>query len=219
MMSIKIILADDHNIIRAGLRAMLEKQPDIKVIAEAENGRETVELARDLSPDVILMDIGMPELNGVEATRQICSESPNVKVLALSVHSDKQFVISMLKAGASGYLLKNCVFNELHRAIKTIVAGQTYLSPLITELVLSEIKDDGQSPKKSSTSTSLTVREREVLQLFSEGNSTKQIAAKLHVSISTIESHRRGIMEKLGLHSIAELTKYAIKEGLTSLEY
>jgi two-component system response regulator NreC len=216
-MSTRIILADDHGIMREGLRALLEKQPGIEVIAEAENGRTTVELSRELKPDVVIIDISMPDLNGIEATRQIIAESPGVKVIALSMHSDRKFVREMLSAGASGYMLKDSAFEELDKAISTVNDNQTYLSPGIADTVvkdyLGKIVTDN-----SAASIALTNREREVLQLFAEGKTTKQIASLLCVSIKTIETHRKQIMDKLGLNSIAELTKYAIREGLTSLE-
>ncbi len=216
-MSTRIILADDHGIMREGLRALLEKQPGIEVIAEAENGRTTVELSRELKPDVVIIDISMPDLNGIEATRQIVAESPGVKVIALSMHSDRKFVREMLSAGASGYMLKDSAFEELDKAISTVNDNQTYLSPGVADTVvkdyLGKIVTDN-----SAASIALTNREREVLQLFAEGKTTKQIASLLFVSIKTIETHRKQIMDKLGLNSIAELTKYAIREGLTSLE-
>ncbi len=216
-MSTRIILADDHGIMREGLRALLEKQPGIEVIAEAGNGRTTVELSRELKPDVVIIDISMPDLNGIEATRQIVAESPGVKVIALSMHSDRKFVREMLSAGASGYMLKDSAFEELDKAISTVNDNQTYLSPGVADTVvkdyLGKIVTDN-----SAASIALTNREREVLQLFAEGKTTKQIASLLCVSIKTIETHRKQIMDKLGLNSIAELTKYAIREGLTSLE-
>ena len=216
-MSLKIILADDHSIMREGLRALLEKQPDIEVLAEAENGRTAVELSRDLRPDVVIIDIAMPDLNGIEATRQIVAESPGVKVIALSMHSDRKFVREMLSAGASGYMLKDSAFEELDKAISTVNDNQTYLSPGIADTVVKDYL--GKIVTDNSTaSIALTNREREVLQLFAEGKTTKQIASLLFVSIKTIETHRKQIMYKLGLNSIAELTKYAIREGLTSLE-
>ncbi len=214
-MSIRIVLADDHNIIRDGLKSMLEKQSDLEVVAEANNGRNAVDIVRQTKPNIVVMDVGMPELNGIDATRQILSEFPKMKVLALSMHSDKQFVLTMLKSGASGYLLKNCAFNELIRAIKTVVADKIYLSPSIANLVLEELVDETTNRRPPS---SLTSREREVLQLITEGKTTKQIAIELHISASTVETHRRQTMEKLDLHSIAELTKYAIREGLTTLD-
>lgn len=216
-MTTRIILADDHGIMREGLRALLEKQSGIEVIAEADNGRTTVELSRELKPDVVIIDIAMPDLNGIEATRQIVAESPGVKVIALSMHSDRKFVREMLSAGASGYMLKDSAFEELDKAVSTVNDNKTYLSPGIAETVvkdyLGKIVTDN-----SAASIALTNREREVLQLFAEGKTTKQIASLLFLSIKTIETHRKQIMGKLGLNGIAELTKYAIREGLTSLE-
>jgi len=216
-MSITILLADDHKITRQGLRSLLDKQDDMEVVAEAEDGRTTVSLVRELLPDVVIMDVSMPDLNGMEATRQITGELPNVKIIALSMHSDELFVTEMLKSGASGYLLKDCAFEELERAIRAVVVGQRYLSPCISGVVV-----NGYLHRLSKTDFSgsevLTDREREVLQLMAEGKSTKQIALKLHISIKTVETHRRQIMDKLDIHSVAELTKYAIRKGLTSLE-
>lgn len=216
-MSIRIILADDHKIIRDGLRALLEKEPDMEVVGEAQDGLTTIKLAKKLLPNIVIMDIGMPDMNGIDATRQIFSETQGIKVIALSMHSDRRFVLQMLKAGASGYLLKDSAFEELASAIKTVMAGQPYLSPKITDVVIKEYIVS--LPKnEESVFTKITPREREVLQLIAEGKTTKQIAAFLNVSVKTIETHRQQIMEKLDIHSIAELTKYAIREGLTSLE-
>lgn len=216
-MSVKIILADDHRIMREGLRALLEREEGIEVLAEAENGRTTVELCRELNPDVVVIDIGMPDLNGIDATRQIVRESPTVKVIALSMHSDRKFVKEMLSAGASGYLLKDSAFEELGTALATVINNQTYLSPKIADTVVKDYLGKVE-PQESNVSPALTRREREVLQLIAEGKSTKDIAAQLYVSIKTIETHRKQIMEKVGVSSVAELTKYAIREGLTSLE-
>ena len=216
-MSIRILLADDHGIIRQGLHSLLDKQPDMEVIAEAEDGRKALDLVRELVPDIVIMDVTMPNLNGVDATRQIVERFPKIKVIALSIHSNRRFVADMLKAGASGYILKECLFDELVRAIRTVVADSIYLSPRITSIVI----DDYVSiipNNEISISSVLTKREREVLQLLAEGKSTKQIALALHVSTKTIEANRRQIMEKLDIHSVAELTKYAVREGLTSLE-
>ena len=216
-MSVKIILADDHRIMREGLRALLEREAGIEVIAEADNGRTTVELSRELNPDIVVIDIGMPDLNGIDATRQIVSDAPTVKVIALSMHSDKKFVREMLSAGASGYLLKDSAFEELGTALATVINNQTYLSPKIADTVVKDYLGK-VGPKESKASPALTKREREVLQLIAEGKTTKDIASQLYVSIKTIETHRKQIMEKVGLNSVAELTKYAIREGLTSLE-
>jgi len=216
-MSIRILLADDHKITRQGLRSLLDKEFDMEVVAEAEQGRTAVRLVRELSPQVVIMDVTMPDLNGVEAARQIVSEFPDVKIIALSMHSDSLFVTEMLKSGASGYLLKDCAFEELARAIRTVVAGKTYLSPSISGVVVDDYLHR-LSKAVLSGSEVLTDREREVLQLLAEGKSTKQIALKLHISVKTVETHRRQIMDKLDIHTVAELTKYAIRKGLTSLE-
>ena len=215
-MAIKILIADDHQILRQGLRTLLEKEPDLEVVAEADNGRSTVRLARETQPEVIIMDVAMPDMNGIEATRQIISEMPKVKVIALSMYADRRFVANMLKAGASGYLLKDCASEELVRAIRVVLAHKTFLSPGVTDVV---VKDYVQAPAGQDTSvfSVLSNREREVLQLMAEGKSTNQIAECLHVSVKTVETHRQQMMQKLKIHSVAELTKYAIREGLTTL--
>jgi DNA-binding NarL/FixJ family response regulator len=216
-MNIKILIADDHKIMRSGLRSLLDQEADMEVVAEAENGRMTLELFRELSPDVVIMDITMPDLNGIEACRQLLAEAPEAKVVALSMHSDEQFVVEMLEAGASGYLLKDCALAELCIAIRAVVANQNYLSPGIASIVVKEYLHE-LSRAEAPVSSVLTSREREVLQLVAEGNTSKKIAARLHVSTKTVEAHRRQIMDKLHLHSVAELTKYAIRKGITSLE-
>jgi two-component system response regulator NreC len=202
---------------REGLRTLIEKQPDMEVVAEAENGRMAVQLARKLFPNVVVMDIGMPDLNGIEATRQILANNPEVKVIALSMHSAKRFVVEMLKAGSSGYLLKDCAFEELALAIRTVIANKVYVSPGINDMMIKEYVHT-LSKTEFSVASILTPREREVLQLLAEGKTTKQIAASLKVSVKTIETYRQHIMHKLNLHSVAELTKYAIREGIISLE-
>ena len=217
-MSVRILLADDHKIMREGLKALLERQLDIQVMAEAENGLEAVRLTQKLKPDIVIMDIGMEELNGIEATRQIVADVPGVKVIALSMHSDKRFVIEMLKAGAFGYLLKDSAPEELTSAIRAVAANQPYLSPKITDVVLKDYLSTLSLQTEPTAFTVLTAREREVLQLIAEGNTTKEIASALQVSVKTIETHRQQMMEKLNIRSIAELTKYAIREGLTSLD-
>ncbi len=216
-MSIRILLADDHKITREGLRSLITKQSDMEVVAEAENGRDAVGLSKDLRPDVIIMDVSMPGLNGIEATKQILSEDENVKVIALSMHSDNLFVSEMLKSGASGYMLKDCAFEELDRAIREVVGGNTYLSPMISGTV---VEDYLRKLNKSDTGESgiLSDREKEVLQLLAEGQSMKQIGLKLFISAKTVETHRRQIMNKLDMYTVAELTKYAIRKGLTSLD-
>jgi len=216
-MSIKILLADDHKITRDGLKALLENQQNMIVIGEAENGRQAVRLASELAPDVIVMDINMPELNGIEATRQIIAELPNTKIIALSMYSDKRYVVGMLKADVSGYLLKNCAFDELVSAISAVVANQNYMSQKIADTVMKDYANILESSDASPAST-LTAREREVLQLIAEGLKTKDIAARIHVSVKTVETHRQQVMRKLNAKSVAELTKIALREGLTSLD-
>lgn len=216
-MSIRVLLSDDHRIVREGLRTLLEKESDLEVVGEAEDGYSTVELARKLRPQVVVMDITMPGLNGIEATRRITEEVPAVKVLALSMHVDPRFVERILKAGATGYLPKDCASEELTRAIRTVSTNQTYLSPTIADIVRRDYLRQG-SKADSSVFSILTAREREVLQLLAEGKTTKDIAFRLDVSVKTIETHRQHIMAKLNLRSLAQITKYAIREGLTSLE-
>lgn len=215
-MSPTVLLADDHKIVRDGLRALLE-QHNLKVIGEAEDGENALKLARESRPDIAIVDVSMPGLNGIEATRRIVSEAPRVKVIALSMHSDARFVGSMLKAGAKGYLLKDCAFEELEDAIRTVLDDRVYLSTGITGVVVTNYVDR-MSATDQPARDRLTPREREVLQLMAEGVTTKQIALRLHVSVKTVETHRKHIMDRLDLHSIAELTKYAIREGITSIE-
>ncbi len=212
----RVLLADDHNMIRQGLRALIEKEEGMSVIAEAEDGRRAVELTAELAPKVVVMDVGMPNMNGIEATRRIVAADPQVKVLALSMHSDKRFVKEMFAAGASGYLLKDSAFQELVLAIRTLAEDRTYLSPGVTDAVIKDFVDRRPGADASVFSV-LTGRQREVLQLTAEGMSTRDIAAQLKVSVKTIETHRQKIMSKLGVRSIAELTKYAVREGLTSI--
>jgi DNA-binding NarL/FixJ family response regulator len=216
-MTTRILLADDHQIVREGLRSLLQQHQDMEVIGEASDGRTAVAMSEQLEPDVVIMDVGMPDLNGIEATRQIVNREPGAKVVALSMHSDRRFMGEMLKAGAKGYLLKDGAFEELATAIRAVVSNKVYLSPKIADVVVDDFvrRIPGSEPNAFAK---LTPREREVLQLMAEGRATKEIASDLKVSIKTVETHRRQIMEKLNIHSVAELTKYAIREGLTSLE-
>lgn len=216
-MSIRIVIADDHQIVRQGLRVLLEKEPDMQVVGEAEDGPSTVRMAKELAPHVILMDIKMPDLNGIEATRQILSDLPDVKIIALSMYPDQRFVTNMLRSGARGYVLKDCAFEELIQAIRMVVANKTYLCPSVTEVVVKDYVNLNPSPNQNSFAV-LTAREREVLRLLTEGRRTSQIAQLLDISVKTVDTHRQQIIHKLGIRSLAGLTKYAIREGLTSLE-
>ena len=218
--TIKIIIADDHTMMREGLRSLIEKQPDMKTIAEADNGRKTLKLVQELMPDIVLMDVSMPDLNGIEATHQIKKEMPSVKVIALSMHSEKHFVSEMLLAGASGYLLKQCAFKELDLALRAVINNRIYLSPEIIDVVIEDYISSAAHKGKNNLEHNkvLTIREREVLQMLAEGRATKDIASLLNLSIKTVETHRQNIMRKINKHSLAELTKYAIVEGITTLE-
>ncbi|MBN1806962.1 MAG: response regulator transcription factor [Sedimentisphaerales bacterium] len=214
---IKVLLAEDHAIVREGLRLLFETQPDIMLVYEAKDGRAAVENVRKVLPDVVVMDITMPNLNGIEATRQIVKEFPQIKVIALSVHSNRRFVSDMLEAGASGYVLKECLFEELVRAIRDVNAGKNYLSPQIAGIVVEDYIKRLVKVADSPLS-SLTGREREVFQLVVEGKSTKQIALELHVSTKTVDANRRKIMEKLDAHTVVDLVKIAINENLIGLD-
>lgn len=207
----KVVLADDHAMVRDGLRAVLEKA-GVSVVGEAANGREAVVQALRLHPDVVVMDVGMAELNGIDATRRLTRELPGTKVLGLSMNADRRYVTAMLSAGAVGYVLKNAAAEQLIEALTVVVSGGTYLSPGLDTVI--PIGTAG----RTAAQRALTPREREVLQLVAEGKSSKEVAAALEIALPTVETHRRQIMEKLGLRSIAELTKYAIREGLTSAD-
>ncbi len=220
---IRIVLVDDHKMMRDGLRAYLEREQGVEVIAEAKDGREAIRLVKEHLPDVVVMDIALPKMNGVEATRQITAAHPDVKVVALSTHCDKRYVLSMLDAGAAGYVDKVAAGEELLRAVRSVSRGDCYLSPAVTGLVVSrsvtpvaaEAREADTGPSRV---TVLGPREREVLQLIAEGHSSPQIAEDLHISKKTVETHRRNIGRKLGLRSVAELTKYAVRHGLTPLD-
>ncbi len=216
-MSIRILLVDDHQMMRDGLRSILDLEGDLEVVGEAANGYEALEMAKTLRPEVIVMDIAMKDLNGIDATRQIIAQDPRAKVIALSTHSDESYVLSMLEAGASGYVLKDSAVDEMRRAIRVVVGGHHYLSPEVAgSVVHSHLR--GPSQERVSVHSLLAPRERQILQLLAEGQTSSEIARKLHIATTTVDSHRRNIMKKLDLHSVAELTKYAIREGLTSLE-
>lgn len=216
----RVVLADDHQIVSEGLRGLLERQPAMTVVAVARDGREAVRLALEHRADLVIMDVAMPELNGIEATRQIKAAAPATKVIALSMHSDRRYVSGMLEAGVSGYLLKHSAFEELVVAIEAVLGGHVYLSPGVSDVVVSELvqRSGGARAEEEGSAARLTPREREVTQLLAEGLSARQIAARLFLSVKTVESHRRRILEKIGAKSIAELTKFAIREGVTTLE-
>jgi len=215
--SIRILLADDHQIMRDGLRAILASERSFEIVGEAEDGREAAALSRALVPDVVIMDIGMPELNGVEATRQIKAENPAVKLIALSMYADRGYVLGILEAGASGYVLKTGAYDELHRAVEAVSQGKDYLSPDIAQMVV-DAQSRRSSEQGTAARTELGPREREIVQLLAEGKTSPEIAKRLHISTRTVETHRRNIMMKLDLNSVADITKYAIRERLTSLE-
>jgi DNA-binding NarL/FixJ family response regulator len=216
-MTIRVLLVDDHQMFRQGLSSMLAGDPEIKVVGEAENGRKALKLASAAKPDVIVMDVSMPDLNGIEATRQIKAAAPRTRVIALSAHSDRRFVARMLEAGATGYLLKDCAFDELARAIRHVARDLVYLSPAIAAGVVADSLGKTLAPPAPPTAA-LTPRQREVIQLIAEGLSTKQIAAHLHISVKTVETHRQQLMKKLDVQSVADVTKYALREGLTTLD-
>jgi len=212
-----VLLVDDHKMMRDGLRVLLEQQSELQVIGEADNGRTALELTASLQPDVVVMDVGLPGLNGVEATRQLTTDHPKVKVVALSMHSDKRYVLEMLNAGAAAYLLKNSASDELLRAITAVRSNGSFLSPVVATTVI-EAAQRGGSRSHVEAANALSSREREVLQLIAEGLTSKEIGNRLHLAVRTIDSHRREISRKLDLHTVADLTKFAIREGLTFLE-
>ena len=213
----KVLLADDHRLIREGLRALLE-QAGVEVVGEAADGHEAIAGAKQLRPDVVVIDIAMPGLNGIDAARRLRVEAPLVKVLALSMNSDRRYVIAMLDAGARGYLLKNSASEELLGALAAVLRGETYFSPAIPQDVLTQVVAVRHRTPVPASPKSLSAREREVLQLIAEGKTSKEIAATLNIAVPTVETHRRQIMAKLSVRSIAELTKYAIREGITSAD-
>jgi len=217
IMAIRVLLIDDHEIFSEGLRALLEKDGDVQVVGTGVDGQEAIDLTREKQPDVVVLDLSMPRMNGVEACKRITAEQPKVKVLCLSMHADRRFVSAALDAGAAGYLLKDCALDELSRAVHTVVSGRVYVSPSVAGTLVEAYKQRGLRPDPSAFSQ-LSDREREVLQLIAEGHSSKEIAERLSVSVKTIGSHRERIMAKLDIHSVAGLTKYAIREGLTTTD-
>lgn len=212
---IRVLLADDHAVLRQGLRMLLEQQDDIEVVAEAATGLETIRKTRETEPDVVLMDIAMPDLNGVEATRRIVQSWPKTRVVMLSMHADARYVKESLVAGASGYIVKHAAFDEVVLAVRAAAAGHVYLSPMVAGVVAEHFR--GSAHPEDDPVAGLTPREREVLQLLAEGHSAQDIARLLHLSVKTVETHRHHLMEKLGVRSVAELTKIAVRAGLTQL--
>ena len=212
-MSIRVLIVDGHKIMREGLRSLLEKKPDIEVVAEAENAKEALRLVQEVAPSLVIIDVVMPSLNGIEATRRILAKTPTIKVIALSMYYDKRFVMEMLRAGATGYLLKDCAFEELDEAIQTVMQERTYITPRIVDIIVKDYVSQAEKPMASAL-TALTGRQYEVLQLLAEGKTTREIAHQMSLSVKTIESHRQQIINKLNIRSIAGLTKYAIREGL-----
>jgi len=215
-MTVRILLVDDHKIMREGLRSLLENHDEFEVVADTECSTNAIDLASKLKPDIVIMDIVLHGQNGIEATRRIIAKTQGVKVIALSMHADRRYVMEMLKAGASGYLLKERAFEELAAGIREVVAGGTYLSPRISDMVIGEYVHQ-QLDEKTPVFAILSPREREVLQLIAEGRSTAQIAATLNISTKTVETHRQHIMDKLNIRGIADLTRYAIREGIAHL--
>lgn len=216
-MSIRVLLVDDHEMMRSGLRAVLEKDAQLEVVGEAGDGRVALEQVDELLPDIVVMDVGMAGLNGIDATARMMAKHAQLKVVALSTHRDRRFVLGMLEAGAVAYVPKASAFGELARAIQAVMRGEYYLSPQITDVVVKD-RVRQSAPLAGAASPALSPREREVLQLVAEGKTSEQIAALLDVATHTVEAHRRNITKKLDLHSVAELTKYAIRQGMTSLE-
>jgi DNA-binding NarL/FixJ family response regulator len=217
-MSTRIILADDHRILREGIAAMLRQVPTFEIVGEASDGNETVRLARELRPDLVVTDVSMPGMNGIEAIRRIVEDVPGVRTLCLSVHDEKRLVSAVMDAGAAGYLLKDCAFDELLRAVRAVMAGQVWISPAIAGVLMEDYRNRRAGTITPSAFSELTAREREVIQLIAEGCSTREIAERLHVSGKTVGTHREHLMAKLRVSGTAELTRYAIREGLTTLD-
>lgn len=218
-MSIRILLADDHRIVREGLRSLLAQQPDLAVVGEASDGDEAVALARELHPDLVIIDVVMGGRDGIEATRRIRAELPRTAVIALSMHADRRFVSEMLRAGALGYLVKDSAFEELAQAVRTVMEGRPYLGAAITGSLVEDFvrQSSARDTAASSPLHMLTAREQEVLRLLADGKRVKEIAQLLNISAKTVESHRQNIMDKLEIHSTIELTRYALREGLTTI--
>lgn len=212
-MTIRVVLADDHRLVREALRVALEQEHDISIVGEAADGRAALKLVRETTPDVLVLDVAMPDLNGIDAAARIRARHPEVRILALSAHVDKRYVLQMLNGGAAGYVTKSAAGRELVDAIRAVARGDCYLSAGLASAVVEGVREGGRIPAGRGA---LGRREREVLQLIAEGHRSPDIAARLFISVATVDAHRRNIMRKLGLHTVAELTKFAIREGLTS---
>ena len=215
----RILIADDHAMMREGLRSLVDKHDGMEVVGQASNGAEAVEFAKKLAPDVVVMDITMPKIDGVEATSRIIKENPKIKVIGFSMHSNKSFISGMLKAGAMGYILKSDLFNEMFKALNTVVSGQYYLSPKITNFLVGTLVGGMSDRKSSASDNDLTDRERQIVKLLTEGLTIKQIAMQLNISDKTADANRRKIMAKLDFSNLADLTKYAIQQGITTVEF
>lgn len=218
MSKIRVLLAEDHTIVRKGIRSLLDNEPDMEVVGEASDGRETVEKAEKLIPDVVLMDITMPQLNGLEATRQIKKLLPDIKILGLTMYTNEEYILQLLQAGGSGYVVKQSAPSDLIAAIRAVYRGDSFLSPEVSKVIIDEyLKQAGQTGPETSYDK-LTDREREVLQLITEGLSNREIADKLHISVKTVGVHRTNLMEKLNIHNTIDLVKYAIRKGIIRLD-
>ena len=215
-MPIRILLADDHTVVRDGLRALLEKQPDMTVVAEASDGRDSIRLAEEQSPDVVVMDIGMPSLNGIEATRRILAANPRTAVVMLSMHQDESYVLRSLKAGAKGYLLKDSLRGDVIDAIRAVAQGRSFLTRKVRLMLQEDYVRQMESRGLEDSYDLLTDREREVLHMVAEGKSNKEVAGLLNISPTTVETHRSHILQKLGIHSVPELILYAVRKGIVS---
>lgn len=216
-MPLRVLLVEDHTVVRCGIRALLERAKDVEVIGEAADGRQAIDMARKLKPQVVLMDVAMGELNGIDATRQITEADPDARVLMLSMHNNEQYIFEALKAGAKGYVLKSAAVKELMNGIREVAAGRNYLSPSLAPVVMDDYVRRAKGTRTQTEADKLTSREREVLQLIAEGKSSSEIGGSLSISVRTVESHRHNIMDKLEIHSVAGLTRFAIRHGLSAL--
>jgi DNA-binding NarL/FixJ family response regulator len=216
-MALSVFIVDDHNLVRSGIRALIEAAPELKVVGEASDGRQAVEQIESLRPELVLMDVAMSGLNGIDAARQVHSSLPETRIIMLSMHEDRQYVFEALKAGATGYVLKSAAFQDLIVAIDTVMSDRNYISPALSDTVMNDYIRRAQGEEKTTELGRLSGREREVLQLIAEGKSSAEVGELLHISVRTVDTHRHNIMTKLEIHSIAGLTKFAIRHGLCIL--